>query len=169
MPAIISCTCGARIKVPKDAPQSAVMRCPRCKAELVVAGEGRIITARLADPRSQGGTCPICQSPISASDASLVCPSCDQVHHRECWNEVGGCATYGCENAPASEKAPPAEVPLAAWGETKKCPVCGEKIKSIALHAVIAGPISTQSIRSLSRIFANKSSAKSGCKPQRPW
>ena len=88
-----------RSSCPKRGPEAA-LRCPRCKAELIVAGEGRIITSRLADPKTEGGTCAVCQSAIGPNEAVLVCPSCDQVHHRECWDEVGGCATYGCENAP---------------------------------------------------------------------
>jgi hypothetical protein len=67
-------------------------------------------------------------------EAILVCPSCQQVHHHECWEDVGGCATYGCERAPKSEKAPATEPPRTAWGDTKKCPACGETIKSIALR-----------------------------------
>ena len=59
------------------------------------------------------------------------CPQCEQVHHLECWAEIGGCGTYGCKQAPALEKAPATSPPLSAWGDTKKCPVCGETIKSI--------------------------------------
>ena len=63
----------------------------------------------------------------------VTCPACDQIHHRECWAEIGGCGTYGCKQAPALEKGPATSQPLTAWGDTKKCPVCGETIKSIAV------------------------------------
>ena len=36
-----------------------------------------------------------------------IARSDDQVHHLECWAEIGGCGTYGCKQAPAAlEKAP---------------------------------------------------------------
>ena len=46
---------------------------------------------------------------------------------------MGGCATYGCKEAPAVEKeaAPQQQT---AWGDTKTCPACRETIKSIALR-----------------------------------
>jgi uncharacterized membrane protein len=78
-------------------------------------------------------SCPICQSAIAAAEAVVTCPQCDQVHHRDCWVEISGCGTYGCKQAPALDKGQAASQPLTAWGDTKKCPVCGETIKSIAV------------------------------------
>jgi len=133
MPALVSCTCGAKIKLP-EVRSNLALRCPRCKAELHLPDEGRIVTSSLSGPSTEGATCPVCQSTIASGEAVLVCPSCEQVHHHECWTDVGGCATYGCEHAPKTEKAAPALAPQTAWGDTKKCPACGETIKSIALR-----------------------------------
>jgi hypothetical protein len=138
MSAVVSCTCGATVQLPETR-SSRSLRCPRCKAELIAAGAGEIRTKALASSRSQGAICPICQSALGSIEAVLVCPACDQVHHRECWTDVGGCATYGCENAPASDKHAPARAPRSAWGESKKCPACGEKIESIALRCWYCG------------------------------
>lgn len=40
--------------------------------------------------------CPFCQSEISQNDNVVVCKKCNIPHHRDCWIDNNGCATYGC-------------------------------------------------------------------------
>lgn len=126
-----------------ERPTGRPFRCPQCKTEIEVvpAYSGAFATAALEAPVAPrpagpptGVTCPICQTDVLGGEASTCCPRCQQVHHLECWQEVGGCSTYGCEEAPAATKETPAQQPRAAWGDTKRCPACGETIKAIALR-----------------------------------
>jgi hypothetical protein len=149
MPHIIVCQCGSKIQVPEQS-GGRTFRCPVCKAGIVAPGDGATVAAVAALPGAtgilpvpgatgimpvptvEGSVCPICQSAIAPQEITVACPVCRQVHHRECWDEVGGCGTYGCEKAPSLEKKA-AEQPLSAWGDTKVCPVCKETIKAIAV------------------------------------
>ncbi len=43
-----------------------------------------------------GKTCPYCQFPIKQESELAWCRLCSIPHHRECWEENGGCTTFGC-------------------------------------------------------------------------
>jgi predicted RNA-binding Zn-ribbon protein involved in translation (DUF1610 family) len=53
----------------------------------------------------------------------------------ECWTENGGCAAYGCSQAPAVESRRSIEIPVSYWGqENKNCPKCGRQILAAAVR-----------------------------------
>ena len=133
MSSIITCQCGANVRLP-GAAQDRKFRCPNCKAGIAMSINATVLSSSQLGPGDTGATCPICQSSIAAAEFMVTCPKCRQIHHRECWAEVGGCGTYGCEQAPSLEKASAADAALSAWGDTKQCPVCGESIKAIAVR-----------------------------------
>ena len=131
---IIACGCGAKVRLPTKSAHR-VFRCPACKTALALTLDAKVLSSRQLAPGDAGATCPICQTAVAAEEFVVSCPVCDQVHHRECWSEIGGCGTYGCTQAPVIDKsAASAPVATSAWGDTKTCPMCGEKIKSIALR-----------------------------------
>jgi len=109
-------------------------RCPKCSDPIVLTAGDQVLTSTKLEPGVNEARCPICQTAIGPDEFIVECPTCQQVHHRECWTEVGGCATYGCVEAPAPEQEKQAAQQLTAWGDTKSCPACGETIKSIALR-----------------------------------
>ena len=133
MTSIVVCECGANVRLPEELTVR-TLRCPSCKAGIALSTSGTAIHGVASDSQSSA-ICPICQTTMQTGEVVVTCPGCEQVHHRDCWAEVGGCGTYGCAEAPSAEKdETSADAPLTAWGDTKKCPACGETIKSIALR-----------------------------------
>jgi len=120
------------------------VRCPKCHATIGATEtppSGREIRRGKAGSLGLAGVCPICQVDVDPEEFVLACPACHQLHHQDCWSEVGGCATYGCTEAPAEADKPPeaADAPRSAWGDYKNCPMCGEQIPSIALKCRFCG------------------------------
>jgi uncharacterized CHY-type Zn-finger protein len=76
--------------------------------------------------------CKACLLPIHEGEPTEVCPSCAKPFHKDCWEEVGGCAVYGCDRMIETHKA---ETPIAYWGASEKvCPLCAETIPMEALE-----------------------------------
>ncbi|MCA9138802.1 MAG: hypothetical protein KDB00_18650 [Planctomycetales bacterium] len=131
---IVTCDCGANVRLPADR-QNRAFRCPACKTGIALTVDSLVLKSTPLVAGDQEVVCPICQTEITAAEQVVTCPGCMQVHHSECWSEIGGCGTYGCQQAPAIDKSDTsAQAPLTAWGDTKSCPACGEEIKSIALR-----------------------------------
>jgi hypothetical protein len=61
---------------------------------------GRDSRREIATGNIVGKNCPYCQFPIKPNVYLCVCSECEVPHHQECWDENGGCTTYGCPNAP---------------------------------------------------------------------
>ncbi|MCZ2156325.1 MAG: NINE protein [Bryobacterales bacterium] len=47
--------------------------------------------------------CPYCRTEMEDASAVVRCPVCSTPHHRECWEENGGCTVFGCEATPIEE------------------------------------------------------------------
>src|SRR5215213_6342136 len=77
--------------------------------------------------------CSICKTLIQPSHVTTGCPYCYSAYHRECWQQLGGCATYGCSAAPAPEELPLPSSVRGGWGDEKMCPQCEDNIPSSLL------------------------------------
>ena len=61
-----------------------------------------------------------------------VCPECGIPHHAECWEENGGCTTFGCRAAPHRGPAPaPAAAALPGSAGASRVEVLS---RSITVH-----------------------------------
>lgn len=84
---------------------------------------------------SKQQVCSLCHSPITIEEKTTICPGCQIIYHKECWDEIGGCGVYGCKNVPETDKRTDLEIPASFWGrETKPCPSCGQEIQAMAVR-----------------------------------
>jgi hypothetical protein len=127
--------CGQHLEAPEEA-SGVRFPCPGCgqQAEVPMAAAAE---ARSVDT---GKVCAICLSPVAEGDNKTACPSCSAEYHAECWTENGGCAEYGCSQAPAIESRRAIEIPMSYWGqENKNCPNCRREILAAAVRCRFCG------------------------------
>lgn len=77
--------------------------------------------------------CSICYTLLATGEAQTSCPECQVDYHQSCWDEIGGCGSYGCKRAAVAEKPALPVLVGAGWGDAKECPACGAHIGSSML------------------------------------
>jgi hypothetical protein len=77
--------------------------------------------------------CSICYTVLSAGEPVTACPECKTDYHKSCWDEIGGCGSYGCKQAAVAQKPPVPVLVGSGWGDTKPCPACTRQISSSLL------------------------------------
>jgi len=135
---IYTCACGQSI----SAPASAIGRrakCPKCSRVTVVPEQSEAEETTRKGPQAVepdalvGRVCSVCQSTVQPGEQACLCPECRSPYHRECWDEVGGCATYGCRLMPQAAKPAEPGARTDGWGDEKACPKCNRPIRSAAV------------------------------------
>ena len=53
-----------------------------------------------------GKNCPFCQTAIKPGAPLVICASCGMPHHADCWQQNGGCTTFGCAGNTSSGPSP---------------------------------------------------------------
>jgi hypothetical protein len=90
----------------------------------------------------QGRACAICQTLIARGEPVGACPGCEAPYHADCWQENGGCGSYGCALSPSVAKDDGPQEGSSYWGqEDKACPACGKRIRLAALRCRHCGHI----------------------------
>lgn len=65
---------------------------------------GGIRGARAWTAGGEGLLCPYCRDDVADEDALEACPHCRTLHHRDCYEEAGGCTLLGCAGAPSRSR-----------------------------------------------------------------
>ncbi|MFW6108270.1 MAG: RING finger protein [bacterium] len=135
---VFRCPCGQAIAAPRQAIGKQA-RCPKCgrvapvPAQTETQGPARKGPQAVEPDALVGRVCSICQNAIRPGETACLCSACRSPYHRECWDEVGGCATYGCQLMPQAAKPAEPDQRTEGWGDEKHCPRCGRTIRSAAV------------------------------------
>ena len=135
---VYRCTCGQTIAAPPEAVGKRA-RCPKCGRVTAVPEPAAAEETTRKGPQAVepdalvGRVCSICQNAVQPGEAACLCPECRSPYHRECWDEVGGCATYGCRQMPQAAKPAEPGARTEGWGDEKACPKCRKPIRSAAV------------------------------------
>jgi hypothetical protein len=70
---------------------------------------------------------------MASGEVVTACPECQTDYHKSCWDEIGGCGSYGCKQAAVAQKPPVPVLVGTGWGDAKECPACGRGIASSLL------------------------------------
>ncbi|MGE0706829.1 MAG: RING finger protein [Planctomycetota bacterium] len=73
--------------------------------------------------RSKGGQrCPLCRVDFIEEAEAYACPGCDVRYHRDCAEELGGCATLGCPRVGVvpGEETPSDQRRRARWQRSRE-------------------------------------------------
>jgi hypothetical protein len=62
---------------------------------------------------SMVGSCSYCLSALAPDDQQAECGECHGRYHPECWEDNGGCATFGCSQSAAAASAAGRQAPAA--------------------------------------------------------
>ncbi len=75
---------------------------PRAAESAVRAAIALVRGGALVRGATAGSTCPYCKDRLQPreSEGVIRCPSCDSLHHTDCWREHGGCSVHGCLRVP---------------------------------------------------------------------
>jgi Prokaryotic RING finger family 1 len=90
----------------------------------------------VVDAGSVGKPCPYCRFPLKSGMTAESCDACSTIHHRECWEEGGGCAVFGCVNAgvqAASPSPPSLPPPVTRSPRTVVTPAAGAAARGFSL------------------------------------
>lgn len=94
-------------KTPKHSSFIGICRVSRPIRRDKICDSGLYAALRMAQEKQRMGiaistTCGFCRKTTTNSMKHFShCEKCDTYYHEECWNYIGACSRYGCENIPS--------------------------------------------------------------------